>query len=171
MHCYWYNILSFLIYVTSPVNIITSILQGCSFKMLRNSYIKYQWLNDSQIKQGLNGDNLLTSEPNNHHRGIIEILLQLIIFYHQFPPSVHWINSQWAGFARWTTKNQFCLSRGIFNLQSESHPAQVSLELMSWSEGRICSSDRYMINLYCLVVQVSFYRDMVECSPVTHGLS
>ena len=30
-----------------------------------------------------------------------------------------------------------------------------------------CSSDRYMINLYCLALQAGFYIDMVECSPVT----
>ena len=30
-----------------------------------------------------------------------------------------------------------------------------------------CSSDRYMIHLYCLAVQAGFYSDMVECWPVT----
>ena len=27
----------------------------------------------------------------------------------------------------------------------------------------ICSSDMYMIHLYCLAVQASFYNDAVEC--------
>ena len=30
----------------------------------------------------------------------------------------------------------------------------------------ICSSDRYMIHLYCLAVQAGFYSDVVECWPV-----
>ena len=30
----------------------------------------------------------------------------------------------------------------------------------------ICSNDRYMICLYCLVVQACFYSFAVECSPV-----
>ena len=29
-----------------------------------------------------------------------------------------------------------------------------------------CSSDVYMIPLYCLVVQAGFYSNMVECWPV-----
>ena len=34
-------------------------------------------------------------------------------------------------------------------------------------EGEICSSDIYMIHLYCPAVQVGFYSDAVECWPVT----
>ena len=30
-----------------------------------------------------------------------------------------------------------------------------------------CSSDRYIIHLYCLAVQAGFYSDAVECWPVT----
>ena len=33
-------------------------------------------------------------------------------------------------------------------------------------EGSNCSIDRYMIHLYCLVVQAGFYSDVVECWPV-----
>ena len=31
------------------------------------------------------------------------------------------------------------------------------------AEGSNCSIDRYMIHLYCLVVQAGFYSDVVEC--------
>ena len=34
------------------------------------------------------------------------------------------------------------------------------------NEGRICSSDRYMVHLYCLVLQADFYSSLVECWPV-----
>ena len=30
-----------------------------------------------------------------------------------------------------------------------------------------CSSDKYMIHLYCLAVQAGFYSDVVECLPFT----
>ena len=33
----------------------------------------------------------------------------------------------------------------------------------------ICSSDRYMIHLYCLAVQAGFYSDVVEYWPVTQA--
>ena len=33
--------------------------------------------------------------------------------------------------------------------------------------GGICSSDRYMIHLFCLVVQTGFYCDMVECRTLS----
>ena len=32
-----------------------------------------------------------------------------------------------------------------------------------------CSSDRYMIHLYCLAVQAGFYSNVVECLPVTQA--
>ena len=35
--------------------------------------------------------------------------------------------------------------------------------------GGICSSDRYMIHLYCLAVKAGVYSDVVECWPVTQA--
>ena len=32
-----------------------------------------------------------------------------------------------------------------------------------------CSSHRYIIHLYCRVVQAGFYSDVVECWPVTQA--
>ena len=37
----------------------------------------------------------------------------------------------------------------------------------SYNGGGICSSDSYMMHLYCLAVQAGFYSDAVECWPVT----
>ena len=38
----------------------------------------------------------------------------------------------------------------------------------SFPDGNLskCSSDRYMIHVYCLAVQAGFYSDVVECWPV-----
>ena len=33
----------------------------------------------------------------------------------------------------------------------------------------LCSSDRYMIHLYCLAIQAGFYSNVVECWPVTQA--
>ena len=40
----------------------------------------------------------------------------------------------------------------------------------SKNDGGICSSDRYMIHLYCLAVQAGYYSDVVECWPVTQAV-
>ena len=36
--------------------------------------------------------------------------------------------------------------------------------------GVLCSSDRYMIHLYCFAVQAGFHSDVVECWPFTQAV-
>ena len=79
--------------------------------------------------------------------------------------------------------SSFCICKSYIHLFSKNtceidivltRTVKLKLKLKFSDESRngwgICSSDRYLIHLYCPAVQANFYSDAAECRTLSSGL-